>query len=249
MTSVLDADKLCVRMARTSSARAPRGIAGGTCRPSRHRGEAPRGKEWVRPYKQAQRALDDAVSMLVSTIHTVLRAGQCASRPVQSKRILIAALRQVAVASKQHAAAKRNLDETAEAIGRTPQELQSGDAAMLLELASKRCQAVLEYIYVATNEILLGNTALDHGVVSGELVPEDPSLQDPSGERPRRRVIVIRSRPLFVRAFLASRRSRVADRIAPVLRRRRRTPLPAEVRVPRRNLLGRAPPLSSTCLL
>ena len=236
-------------MSRTVSTGAPEGTVSGTCRSSRRRGEAPRGKEWVRPYKQAQRALDDAASMLVSTIHTVVRAGQCASRPVQSKRFLIAALRQVTVASKQHAAARHNLEETAEAMGRTPQELQSGDAAMLLELANRRCQAVLEYIYVATNEILLGNTELDHGVASGELVPEDPSLQDPSGERPRRRIIVIRPRPLFVRAFLASRRPRVGERIAPVLRRRRRTLLPAEVRVPRRSLLGRAPPLSSTCLL
>ncbi len=239
-----------VRMARTSSARAPKGIAGGTCRPSqsRLRGEAPRGKEWVRSYKQAQRALNDAASLIVSSIHTVVRAGRCASRPIQSARILSAASHQVAVASQKHAEAKRNLAEAAEAVGRVP-ELESGDAPILLELASERCQKVQQYIYVAANEILLGNVEIFDGVASGEVVPEDPSEDDPSAERPRRRVIVIRHRPLFVRAFLALRQPRVADRIAPVLRRRRQTLLPAEVRVPRRNLLGRAPPLSSICLL
>ena len=229
-------------MSRPSSVRAPKDS--GTCRPKRRRGEAPRGKEWVRPYKRAQRALDNGASLILAAIHAVVRAGCCASRPVQSTQILIAALRQVTVATEQYVEAKRNLAEADVAVGRIPPELQNGEAALLLELANERCQKVRDAIDVAASEVLLGQAEILNAVASGEVVPEDPSA-----ERPRRRVIPIRRRPLFVRAFLASRQPRVADRITPILLRRRRTPRPAEIRVPRRNLRGRAPPLSSTCAL
>ncbi len=236
-------------MSKTISKGAPEGIISGICRTSRRRGEAPRGKEWVRPYKRAQRALDNASSMLISTVHRVADAGYCASRPVRSTRILIGALRQVTVASLQYAEAQRCLAEAIDAFDHTPPELQDGDAPLLFELAAERSQTVERYIYVATQEVLLGQAEILQGVAAGELDPEDPS-EDASAVRPRRRVIVVTPRPLFVRAFLAARRRpRTADRITPVLRRRRRTPLPAEVRVPRRNLRGRAPPLSSTCSL
>ena len=232
-------------MNRARSTGAPEGIVSGICRSSRRRGQAPRGKEWVRPYKRAQRALDDAASMLVSTIRRVVDAGCCASRPRQSARILDAAVHQVKVSSKQYAEAERYLAEAAEALGLTQPELQDGAAFELLEIAGGRCQAVRRYIFVAAQEVLLGQMEILSGVASGEVVPEDPSE-----ERPRRRVIVLTPRPCYVRAFLAARRRlRAGDRIAPVLRRRRRTSLPAEVRVPRRNLQGRAPPLSSTCSL
>jgi hypothetical protein len=231
-------------MSRTRSAGAPEGTVSGICRSPRRRGEAPRGKEWVRPYKRAQRALDDAASTIISTVRRVVDAGCCASRPVQSTRILIAALRQVTVASQQYAEAKRCLDEAAEALGHTPPELQDGEAPWLLGLAADRSRTVRRYIDVAVQEVLLGHAEILNGVAAGELVPEDPSE-----DGPRRRVIVITPRPLFVRAFLAARRQpRAGDRIAPVLRRRRRTPLPAEVRVPRRNLRGRAPPFSACSL-
>ena len=232
-------------MSRTRSAGAPEGTVSGICRRPRRRGEAPRGKEWVRPYKRAQRALDDAAGTLMSTVRRVADAGGCASRPVRSTRILTSALRLVTVASKQYAEAQRCLAEAAEALGQTPPELQDGDAPALLAMAAERGQTVRQYIYLAAQEVLLGHKEVFNGVAAGELVPEDPS-----DDRPRRRVIVLTPRPLFVRAFLAARRQpRAADRITPVLRRRRRTRLPAEVRVPRRNLQGRAPPLSSTCSL
>jgi hypothetical protein len=193
--------------------------------------------------------LDNAASMLVQSVHTVYDAGCCARFPIRSTKKLIRALHQVNVAARQYDEAEGLLIEATEAFGHAPPELLDGEAAELLEMATERCHTVRQYIHVAVQEVLLGHTEISDGVASGELVPEDPS-QELSEDRPRRRVIVTTPRPLFVRAFLAVRRQpRVSDRIAPVLRRRRRTPLPAEVRVPRRNLLGRAPPLSSTCAL
>ena len=191
--------------------------------------------------------LDNAASMIIASVHTVADAGCCADRPIRSTKKLIRALHQVTVAAKQYAQAERFVIEATEAVENAPPELLDDDAAELVEMATERCHTVQQYIYVAANEVLLGHTEIYNGVQSGELIPEDPqdALLD---DRPRRRVI--RHNPLFVRAFLAARRQpRVSDRINPVLRRRRRTLLPAEVRVPRRNLLGRAPPLSSTCAL
>jgi hypothetical protein len=235
-------------MARNSFARAPEGTVSGKGRTPCRR-EAPAGKEWVRPLKRTQRMLDNAASMLVQSVYTVLDAGCCARFPIRSAKKLIGALHHVKVAARQYAEAEGFLIEAAEAFGHAPPELLDGEAAELLEMAAERCHTVRQYIHVAVQEVLLGHTEISDGVASGELVPEDPS-QELSEDRPRRRVIVTTPRPLFVRAFLAARRQpRVSDRIAPLLRRRRRTLLPAEVRVPRRNLLGRAPPLSSTCAL
>jgi hypothetical protein len=191
--------------------------------------------------------LDDAASMLISSVRTVAEAGCCAQRPLESTRKLHAALHQANVAAKQYDEAQRYLSEATAAFVGTQPELRSGDGPELLERAAERCDAVHRYLYVAVNEVILGQKELFQGVEAGTLVPEDP--QELSEPRPRRRVIVIRHRPLFVRAFLAARRPRVSDRIAPLLERRRRTRLPAEVRVPKRSLRGRAPPLSSTCPL
>lgn len=231
-------------MSRTRSTGAPEGTVSGICRSPRRRGEVPRGKEWVRPYKRAQRALDDAASSIIATVRRVADAGCCGARPIRSTRMLLAALRRVTVASKQYIEAQRCLAEAAEALGHTPPELRDGEAPGLLEQAADRSQTVRRYLDVVAQEVLLGQAEIVKGVAAGELVPEDPSE-----DRPRRRVIVITPRPLFVRAFLAARRrQRAGDRITPVLRRRRRTRLPAEVRVPRRNLRGRAPPCPACSL-
>ena len=110
-----------------------------------------------------------------------------------------------------------------------------------MELAAERCRALVQHIPIAVSDVALVQLEILGGLSTGELVPERPS-----DRRPR---IAVTPRPLFVRAFLASRQPRVSDRITPALARRRRTPRPAEVRAPRHNLQGRAPPLSSTCAL
>ena len=98
---------------------------------------------------------------------------------------------------------------------------------------------------LTAQQAVLDHLEIYNGVASGKLVPEDPS----TFARPRRYIITIVHVPHYARAFLASRQPRVADRLTPLLQRRRRTRLPAEVRVPKRSLRGRAPPLSSTCSL
>jgi hypothetical protein len=221
-------------MTRSSSARAQKGAAGGDCRPSRRGGT--RGPEWVRPYRRAQRALDSAASLIFSTVHAVMNAKRCAQRrPVRTSRRLTSAAREMKVASLRLIHARRELTAAREALGRVPERL-SGDAPELLELAAARCQAVAHYLPIAVQGVVIAQVDVLGGLATGELVAERPS-----DDRPR---IVITPRSLFVRTFLVARQPRVSDRITPVLLRRRRTPRPAEVRVPRPNLQGRAPPLS-----
>ena len=168
-------------------------------------------------------------------------AGRCAERrPVRTAQRLNGAVRGMTVASLRLKEARRELSEATEALQREPDQ-QSGQAPEIMELATARCEAVAQYIPLALSELVLTQLDVLGGLHTGELVPESPS-----DSRPR---IVLNPRPLFVRAFLTSRQPRVSDRIAPVLLRRRRTRRPAEVRVPRRNVRGRAPPLSSTCAL
>jgi hypothetical protein len=227
-------------MTRPGLARAPKG-AGGACRPSRR--ERPRGPAWVRPYQRAHRALDSAVSLIFSTIYAVAEAGRCSSRrPIRAAHRLKAAMHEMAVAAQRLAEAQRELAEANEVLGREPDQ-QRGDAPELMELAAARCQAVADYLPMAVDEVLFAQLEVLGGLTTGELVPEP---EPPSDVRRR---IPLTPRPLFVRAFLACRPARLSDRIAPALLRRRRTPRPAEVRVPRHDLQGRAPPLASTCAL
>ena len=211
-------------MTRPGSARAPRGAAGGASRPS-HRREKSRGPEWVRPYRRAQQALDSAASLIHTTIHVVEDAGRCAKRrPMRTARRLIGAMREMDVVSMLVSVARREVAKANEALAQDPSQ-QRGDAPELMELVTARCQAVAESIPIAVTGAVIAQVDILEGLSTGELVPERPS-----DVRPR---IVITPRPLFVRAFLVTRQPRVSDRITPVLLRRRRTPRPAEVQVPR----------------
>jgi hypothetical protein len=87
------------------------------------------------------------------------------------------------------------------------------------------------------NEVYALHQVIRDGVVSGELVPE----RDSYTRRPR---IILAPRPAPLRAFLRRRLPRVRERIGPLHRRRWRIPRPAALRVPQRQTLGRAPPLS-----
>jgi hypothetical protein len=227
-------------MANSGSARAPRGAKGGTSRRSRRRDKSRR-PEWVCPYRRAQRALDLAEGLIHSTMRAVMDTDRCAKRrPMRASRRLIGKLRKMDVASMQLAVARGQVAEAKAALSRDPSQ-QRGDAPEIMELVTKRCEAVAKYIPIAAGEAVLAQVGVFEGLMTGELVPERPS-----DTRPR---IVVIPRPLFVRAFLVIRQPRVAERISPVLLRRRRTPRPAEVQVPRPDVQGRAPPLSSTCAL
>jgi hypothetical protein len=224
-------------MTRPYSARRPKGAAG-ACRSHRARKAAPR-PEWVRPYRRAQRALDASAGLILAILHTIDAAGRCAERrPIGTARSLTRAIRQMVAASRRVFDARRDLAEAKRFLRRMPKG-QTGDAPELVELAAERCRAVARAILLATSEVLVAQTDVMEGLATGELVPEHPSDACPR--------IVITPRPIAVRAFLAVRRPRAADRITAILLRRLRTPRPAEVRAPSRSLRGRAPPLFSTC--
>ena len=177
----------------------------------------------------------------METITAVEEAAYCMERrPLRTARRLTRAIRQMVTASLRLFEARRELAEAQDCLDRSP-ERHTGDAQELLDLATERCRAVARGIRFAASEVVDVQRGVLAGFASGELVPEHPS-----DSRPR---ITITPRPRPVRAFLAARQPRVSDRITPILLRRRRTLLPAEIRVPRRHLRGRAPPLSSICLL
>ncbi len=161
-------------------------------------------------------------------------------RPLRTAQKLDNAVRQTTVAELRLVDARRELAEANECLGDLP-EHQAAEARKLLERAAERCDTVAASIPLAVNDVVDVQLDVLAGLATGELVPEHPS-----DSRPR---VILKPRPIPVRAFLAARQPRVANRINPILRRRRRTPRSAENRVPRPDILGRAPPFSSTCLL
>lgn len=221
--------------------RAPDNGAAGACRRHRRRRTARR-PEWVSSYRRAQRALDTSANIIFSALHTAVESERCATRrPLHTVRRLDRAVRRVTtVAHLRLLEAQRELAAFTACLDRVPEQ-QRAEAAELLELAAERCQSVALHLGFAYSDAVSVQMGVLDGLDAGTLVPEHPS-----DSRPR---IIREPRPVPVRAFLAARQPRVADRISPILRRRRRTPRPAAVRVPRRSIRGRAPPLSSTCLL
>ncbi len=161
-------------------------------------------------------------------------------RPVRTWRDLhnISAL--LITASRKLECAARKLAQIQESIVREPE--RSCGVPDVLVRATEMWVFTAELLRDTSNELFSLQADVLEALRSGVLMPEEP---EPA---PRRRII-LESRPVPIRAFLALRQARVKDRIGPILRRRRRTPRPAAVRVPRRNTLGRAPPLSSTCAL
>jgi hypothetical protein len=111
----------------------------------------------------------------------------------------------------------------------------------LLVHNAQRCLEITAWLQQTADGLCSLREGVLLGLQTGTLVPERPAER-----RPR---IVVAPRPSPIRAFLLRRQPRVVDRIAPILRRRRRTPRPAALQVPQPSLLGRAPPLVSTSLL
>ncbi|HKQ19585.1 MAG TPA: hypothetical protein VJW75_07560 [Candidatus Eisenbacteria bacterium] len=195
---------------------------------------------WVRPFFRASHALDASMRLIGATLHTVAVSRRCAHRrPIQTSKQLQSALDLLVIASARLMKAARELAELTECVAREP-----GTPRVVPDIAvaaTERWVEMARWLAEATNEVFHLHRSVLDGLKSGTLVPEQPA-----DRRPR---IVLAPRPVPVRAFLARRRPRAADRIAPILLRRRRTPRPAALRVPRRGIRGRAPPLSPVCAL
>jgi len=181
------------------------------------------------------------VRLIDSSLRTLIVSERCAARrPISSSRKLDAASGRLVTASARLSRAAASLVEAHECLAREP-ESGPGAPAFLIE-ATTRLLHVGKWLSETADHVFSLHEDVLHGLQTGELVPEQPA-------QPRRRRIVLVPRPAPVRAFLRARLPRVVDRISAVLQRRRRTRLPASLRVPRRTSQGRAPPLFPVCLL
>jgi hypothetical protein len=215
--------------------KAPKGATGACRKRRRQQGARP---EWVRPYRSAHRAIDSAVRLMEWTMGAASVSERCLERrPVRTARRLTGGARRLVAAGRRLLRASQELAAASACLERVPEQA-TVDAELLVELAAKRWQAASGYLKVVTGQMVVRQVEVLSGLACGALVPEHPS-----DSRPR---IVVTPRPAPVRAFLAVRRARVADRISLVLQRRRRTPRPAALTPPPRTAQGRAPPLSST---
>jgi hypothetical protein len=195
---------------------------------------------WFRPFCRMHRALDASARLIDSTLRTMARSERCAQRrPVQASVTLHEASARLLDASRRLVHAAEQLAAANDCIALEPERATL--APELLAHATERWVAVATHLQQASDDVFAFQQGVLLGLETGVLVPERPAE-----DRPR---IRLAPRPVPIRAFLRLRQARVTQRIAPLLRRRRRTPRPAAVRVPKRNLLGRAPPLSSISLL
>lgn len=226
-------------MTRTNRKQAPRSAVG-TCRDRRSpkRGD---GRAWVRPFVRANRAISASVRLISKTLTRVRRSEKRAQRrPIGASRNIHAASAQLVDASRRLCRAARDLARTQECFARDPRCPE--DAPQLLADTGQSLIWAAEWLDEVSSDVFNRHEHVLHGLRTGTLVPERPADRRP-------RIRLTPPRPARIRAFLQARQPRVIDRIAPILRRRRRTPRPAAVRVPRRSMLGRAPPFSSVCLL
>ncbi len=218
------------------SARA-RERASGTCR-DRRRPHGDR-RRWVRPFYRANRALNASLRLIGSTLHTIGATKRTfQGRPVRASRNLHNASALLVTANVRLMRAAQNLTEMTECARREPETAEA--VPEILAHATERWVFIISWLAETAHEVFALHHSVLEGLETGALVPERPA-----DRRPR---IVMAPRPVPVRAFLCLRQPRVHDRIAPLLLMRRRTPRPAALRVPRRSVLGRAPPLVSVCL-
>lgn len=206
-------------------------------------GRQDRGAAWARPLRRAHRAIDASVRLIGSTLRAREEAERCAHRrPLRTSHNLDEASGRLLHASRRLQRAVEQLAATNQCIALAPEEAAS--APELLIRATERWMVITVWLQHAADDVFSLHRDVLRGLETGRLVPERP---DQPG--PRRARIHLAPRPVPIRAFLVLRQPRVVDRITPMLRRRRRTPRPAAIRVPHRSLLGRAPPLSAISLL
>jgi hypothetical protein len=212
---------------RPNHARASKGAA---CR------KQPR-PSWVRPFRRARRSLGASVLLIESTLRTISDSRRCAhERPIRVTLDLGEAFGRLAHASSRLGKALCQLARTDECWAREAgPDADSPDLFVDAHQIAIRVAASLERVAADIHAL---QQSVTEGLESGTLVPE------PDAFRPR---ITVIPRPAPVRAFLRARLPRVRDRITPILRRRRRIPRPSGLRVPRRGIRGRAPPLSPVC--
>ena len=208
----------------------------------RHRGRRDeRGSGWGRPYVRVQRALDASQRLIHSTLRRVASSKRCAHRrPVGVSRELGHATHLLITASARIGRAAQQIEAMRVSALRDPRDIEQ--VPQLLVESFARWASMCVQLTAVAGEVTALHHSVTEGVQSGALVPEREAL-------PRPRIILIVPSPAPVRAFLELRRPCVSDRISPLLRRRRRTPRPASIRVPHRPTLGRAPPLSPCAAL
>ena len=213
--------------------------ASGDCR-DRRRPQGPRRAGWARPFRRVHRALDSSVRLINRCLLSASASERRAHRrPIRASRELDKASDLLILASSRLNVAARELSKAFACIARDPEN--AGGAPELYIAAMERWISMAGWLTESAGSVFgLHEDVLD-GIRNGTLVPERSAFP-----RPR---IVLAPRPVPIRAFLLLRQHRVVDRIAPLLRRRRRTPRPAALTVPNPGVLGRAPPLFSACLL
>jgi hypothetical protein len=213
--------------------------ATGDCR-SRRRPQGLRREAWVRPFRRAHRAIASSAHLITCALLAASASSRRARRrPVRASWELDQASEQLVRASSRLEWALRELAEVNECIAREP-ETGAEVPGFLLE-ATEHWAFMTGWLCESADEIFARHQDVLDGLLTGALVPERPA-----DRRPR---IILAPRPVPIRAFLLRRQPRVADRIAPLLRRRRRTPRPRDLRVPQPASFGRAPPLFFDCLL
>ncbi|HET8772658.1 MAG TPA: hypothetical protein VFP80_02655 [Thermoanaerobaculia bacterium] len=190
---------------------------------------------WVRPLVRASRAISESARLIGATLGAV-RASECHAerRPVHASRKIHKASGRLVHASERLVRAARQIAWMEECLSRDPEHSAEVVGLFLEATASWIC--VAGWLDEVAGDVFAFHREVLTGLETGTLVPE------PAGGRPR---IVLAPRPVPIRAFLRLRQPRVIDRIAPILRRRRRTPRRTALHVPPDTDQGRAPPLSS----
>lgn len=188
--------------------------------------------------------MDASLQLIRASLRMVAHSRRCAQhQPVRTSRNLFQAAEQLRQASRRLIRAASELARVSDWVAHQPREYSSVIADALVH-STERYEWVRNGLDEAFGEVFMLQVDVELGLETGVLAPEPPDPR--AGRRPR---IRLAPRPVPIRAFLRSRQPRLADRIAPLLRRRRATPRPAAVRVPRPSLLGRAPPAVSISLL
>jgi hypothetical protein len=193
---------------------------------------------------RANRGLNDCLRLIDSTLLEVAACKrQMHRRPIRTWRKLYEETGRLYAASNRLARAMRDLGRAADSIARHPETagggpgLITGLTASWVEIGKRLAQVIAE-VFTFHDQVF-------HGLETGALVPERPF--------DRRMQFALTLLPVPFRAFLLLRQPirqpRVIDRIASILRRRRRTPRPAALPVPLVTHQGRAPPLFPVCPL